>query len=83
MVANDVIRRFDEVSIEDVAEVGGKNASLGEMRRELGKEAVRVPDGFAVTASAYQHFTESAGLIQTISQMLAGFDARKVGCRSK
>ncbi len=46
------IRWFDELSIDDVAIVGGKNASLGEMYRELTPRGIRVPNGFAVTAEA-------------------------------
>jgi hypothetical protein len=46
------IRWFDEIGAADVALVGGKNASLGEMVRELSAQGVRVPDGFAVTAQA-------------------------------
>ena len=48
------IKWFNEIGIEDVAEVGGKNASLGEMYRNLTSEGVRVPNGFAVTATAYK-----------------------------
>ncbi len=48
------IKWFSEIGIEDVTEVGGKNASLGEMYRNLTSEGVRVPNGFAVTASAYK-----------------------------
>ena len=53
------ILRFDELSIEDVPLVGGKNASLGEMYRELGKKGVKVPNGFAITATAYRYFIET------------------------
>jgi pyruvate,water dikinase len=48
------IKWFSEIGIEDVSEVGGKNASLGEMYQNLTKEGVRVPNGFAITASAYK-----------------------------
>lgn len=48
------IKWFSEIGIEDVAEVGGKNASLGEMYSKLTGEGVKVPNGFAVTASAYK-----------------------------
>ncbi|NJM10205.1 MAG: phosphoenolpyruvate synthase, partial [Bdellovibrionaceae bacterium] len=47
------IRWFDEISIADVPIVGGKNASLGEMYRTLGKKGIRVPPGFAITADAF------------------------------
>lgn len=45
---------FEDITIDDVPLVGGKNASLGEMVRELGPKGVRVPGGFAVTATAYR-----------------------------
>ncbi len=48
------IKWFNEIGIDDVKEVGGKNASLGEMYQNLTKEGVRVPNGFAVTATAYK-----------------------------
>ncbi len=47
---------FDALGSGDVARVGGKNASLGEMVRALKSEGVRVPDGFATTAAAYREF---------------------------
>ena len=43
------VRWFEEIKIEDVPLVGGKNASLGEMYRELGQQGLRIPNGFAVT----------------------------------
>ena len=48
------IRFFEEIGIEDIALVGGKNASLGEMYRTLRPMGVRVPNGFAITAQAYR-----------------------------
>lgn len=50
------IRWFDELGAGDVARVGGKNASLGEMVCSLKKEGVHVPGGFATTAEAYQQY---------------------------
>ena len=55
------IRWFAETSIADVPLVGGKNASLGEMYRELASRGVRVPNGFAITAAAYWHFLSTTG----------------------
>ena len=55
---NTFIKRFSEISIDDVPTVGGKNASLGEMFRELSGDGVQVPDGFAITADAYRFFVE-------------------------
>jgi pyruvate,water dikinase len=51
---------FDEVGLGDLPLVGGKNASLGEMRKELTKSGVSVPNGFAVTVNAYHSFLEEA-----------------------
>lgn len=51
-----LIRPFDSLGRGDVAIVGGKNASLGEMIRHLGPEGIAVPDGFATTAAAYRRF---------------------------
>ena len=44
---------FDEIGLNDLPIVGGKNASLGEMRKELTKSGVNIPNGFAVTVNAY------------------------------
>src|SRR5579859_4749224 len=55
------IRFFDEIGIDDVPRVGGKNASLGEMYRNLSSQGVKVPNGFAITAEAYRHVLEQAG----------------------
>ncbi|MBI4423784.1 MAG: phosphoenolpyruvate synthase [Elusimicrobia bacterium] len=65
---------FDQIGIGDIPSVGGKNASLGEMVRELGSRGVRVPNGFAVTASAYRHFVTEAGLERTIAEQLRALD---------
>ncbi|MDD2865197.1 MAG: phosphoenolpyruvate synthase [Methylococcales bacterium] len=54
------IRWFNELTIDDVPLVGGKNASLGEMYRELGAQGVEIPNGFAVTAEAYRYILEKA-----------------------
>jgi len=56
------IRWFEDLGVKDVSVVGGKNASLGEMIRELKSENIRVPDGFATTANAYRQFVEANGL---------------------
>ncbi|MBE7449973.1 MAG: phosphoenolpyruvate synthase [Kofleriaceae bacterium] len=66
------IRPLAELTIRDVALAGGKNASLGEMIRELAALGVRVPDGFAVTAPAYRHVLREAGLEHPIADLLAG-----------
>lgn len=65
---------FDELGIEDILLVGGKNASLGEMYRELSKLGVRVPYGFAVTAHAYNYFIDQTGLRDKIRDILLDLD---------
>ncbi len=61
---------FNELSIKDVPSVGGKNASLGEMYRNLTKEGVKIPNGFAVTAYAYNYFLEKAKIRDDIKRIL-------------
>ena len=75
----DFIRWFDQIGIQDVALVGGKNASLGEMYRELTPRGIRVPNGFATTANAYRMFLSESGLDAKIAQVLSGLDAGDVG----
>jgi len=66
------VRWFADVGLSDVALVGGKVASLGEMIRELAPLGIRVPDGFAITAEGYQHFIAEAGLGDRIRDLLSG-----------
>lgn len=68
------IRWFDEISISDIPIVGGKNASLGEMYRELSERGIRVPPGFAVTADAFTALMEQEGLGARVYQRLSGLD---------
>ena len=65
---------FDELGIEDVPLVGGKNASLGEMYRNLTKKGVKIPNGFAVTAYAYDYLLEKAKIRDDIKRILQGLD---------
>jgi len=67
---------FERLRMGDVATVGGKNASLGEMYRELAGQGVKVPNGFAVTAHAYRHFLRTGGLERRIAGLLAGLDPK-------
>lgn len=81
---NKFIRRFSEIGIDDIPEVGGKNASLGELCRELAGEGIVVPDGFAITAEAYRTFLREAELDAKIAELLAGIDTRDIeGLRSR
>ena len=70
--------KFEEVGIKDVGEVGGKNASLGEMIRTLGEKGVPVPSGFAITATAYFHFLKETGLDEFIKKTLKGLDTKNL-----
>jgi len=72
------VRWFSEIGIGDVPLVGGKNASLGEMYRELRDSGVKIPNGFAVTAEGYRHFLRSAGLDRSIPPLLTGLDTRDI-----
>lgn len=82
-VSHSFIRPFDEISSADVALGGGKNASLGEMVRELKGRGVRVADGFAVTAEAFRYFLREAALDGRIRTLLAGLDVRDVADLSR
>jgi len=68
---NALILWFDQLGIEDVPLVGGKNAALGEMYSNLGKMGIAVPNGFAITATAYRRFLEGAKLPDKIKEALS------------
>ncbi|HJQ88500.1 MAG TPA: PEP/pyruvate-binding domain-containing protein, partial [Propionibacteriaceae bacterium] len=65
---------FSELGLDDLDQVGGKNASLGEMVQNLSKAGVRVPNGFATTADAYRRFIAQEDLAEAISGQLADLD---------
>ncbi len=82
---------FDDIGLEDIPWVGGKNASLGEMRRELAGKGINIPNGFALTVHAYNDFLDKAivhewdhpmdkpDVRRTIREMLSGVDVEDVG----
>ena len=72
------IRWFEELGLEDVPVAGGKNASLGEMIRELGPLGIKIPGGFATTAEAYWSFLRASRLEGAIRQILEGRRAQDV-----
>ncbi len=72
------IRWFEETTIEDVPLVGGKNASLGEMYRELTSKGVKIPNGFSVTAEAYWHVLNAGGILDKLKKTLEGLDVENV-----
>lgn len=69
---------FSETGIKDVPLVGGKNASLGEMIKNLVPKGVNVPNGFATTSEAYFYFLDKTGLKNKIAEILKGFDAKNL-----
>ncbi len=69
---------FKDVNNDDVALVGGKNASLGEMFQELTKVGINVPNGFVVTAYAYRQFIKETGLEDFIKKTLEGLDTSNI-----
>ena len=62
--APDNVRAFADIGLSDIEDVGGKNASLGEMVSNLSSLGVRVPDGFATTADAFRRFIGDTGLAE-------------------
>ncbi|WP_259738012.1 phosphoenolpyruvate synthase [Synechococcus sp. CS-205] len=78
-----LLRPFEQVGIGAIAEVGGKNASLGEMIRELTSQGVRVPGGFATTAAAYRLFLQSNGLEGPLRSILAELDSGDITALQK
>ena len=75
---NAFVKNFKELRMTDVEEVGGKNASLGEMISQLSTAGVRVPGGFATTAEAYRAFLAHNGLADRINASLDSLDVDDV-----
>ena len=72
--AEDLVVAFERVGLESIASVGGKNASLGELQRDLAQAGVRVPPGFAITAAAYRLVLEHNRLDQPLRELLQPLD---------
>lgn len=70
------IRNFEQIGINDLAEVGGKNASLGEMYSHLTEKGLLIPNGFAITASAYRYFIDENKLGDQLSTLLSELDRK-------
>ncbi len=69
---------FEEIALSDIPQVGGKNASLGEMYRHLMPQGVNLPNGVATTAEAYRYFLESTGLNQRIAEVLQDLNIENI-----
>lgn len=74
---------FDQIELKNIPEVGGKNASLGEMIKHLAAAGVEVPPGFATTAHAYQLFLEQSGLNKKIADALANLNIDDIAALTK
>ncbi|TKB97944.1 phosphoenolpyruvate synthase [Pedobacter cryophilus] len=70
------IKKFSEISIKDLSEVGGKNASLGEMYNKLASQNIAIPNGFAVTSSAFKHFIAYNKLDGVHTRLMADLDRK-------
>lgn len=77
------VRDFDEIRLGDIAEVGGKNASIGEMISELRRAGVHVPGGFATTADAFREVLAHDGLDGTIARRLRDLDTSDVAALAR
>ncbi|MDH4121470.1 MAG: phosphoenolpyruvate synthase [Deltaproteobacteria bacterium] len=69
---------FKELGIKDVPIVGGKNASLGEMYANLTSKGVQVPNGFAISAYAYDYYINASGIRKEIESLLSGLDPKNM-----
>jgi pyruvate,water dikinase len=72
------IRWFNELTIDDIPLVGGKNASLGEMYRELTKQGINIPNGFAITADAYRTVLDQASAWDALHEVLDALNPEDV-----
>ena len=69
---------FEEITLPDIPQVGGKNASLGEMFKNLAPKGVNLPNGVATTSESYYHFLDHSGIRERITHILEGLDVRDV-----
>ncbi len=77
------VARFQDIRLEDLPRVGGKNASLGELYGELAAAGVRVPNGFAVTGEAYAALLDESGLRSRVTALLKGVSGEDVTILAK
>ena len=77
------IRFFNELKLSDIAMVGGKNASLGEMYKQLASKGIKIPNGFATTADGYWQYLDYNHLRHEITSTLAGLDTHNVKTLAK
>lgn len=86
---NKNIKKFSNINIADIAIVGGKNSSLGEMYNLLSAEGIVVPDGFAITSLAFQDFLSHNSLQEPLKKLLQALDKqnysnlREIGSKAR
>jgi len=78
MASSDHVIFFEKLRRADVALVGGKNSSLGEMVQELGAMGITVPPGFATTSDAFRLFIQENNLAEIVQATLADWEAGKL-----
>jgi pyruvate,water dikinase len=72
-----LIKKFEHIRISDIASVGGKNASLGEMYNQLTLKGVGVPNGFATTSTAFWKFLKENNIQATLENIMSGLDRKQ------
>ncbi len=72
------IKHFEELRLDDLPLVGGKNASLGQMITQLRKKGIEVPSGFAITAPAYWYYLEQNNFVDEMKRIMVQLLIRKV-----
>jgi len=77
------IKKFSDTSITDLAEVGGKNASLGEMFTQLTSKGLRIPNGFSITVDAFHYFIACNSLQEKLKKIINGLDYKEFSNLSK
>ena len=76
MNPNEYIARFKDVDNKCINQVGGKNASLGEMIQKLATKGIKIPDGFAVTAHSYRYLLSQNNITKTLTETLEQLDTK-------
>ncbi|MEH6769082.1 phosphoenolpyruvate synthase [Maribacter arcticus] len=69
-----LIKKFTHIGISDIASVGGKNASLGEMYNQLTSKGVSIPNGFATTSIAFWKFLKENDIQEALENIMSGLD---------
>ncbi len=83
MKGSNCVQWFKDLRLDDVSLVGGKTASLGELYTALSLQGVRVPNGFALTATAYRDALTEAGAWDELRSLLSGLDKQRISDLAK